>query len=79
MTPVKLEPAAARSRVKHSTTESLRSPFENGTMANNAGPDQTPQYVASDLVLHCLLREFPFSNLNEFVTYYPIAMDQPMR
>ena len=27
MTPVRLEPAALRSRVKHSTTEPLRSPF----------------------------------------------------
>ena len=24
-------------------------------MANNVNPDQTPQYVASDLGLHCLL------------------------
>ena len=28
VTPVRLEPAAARSRVKHSTTEPLRSPFQ---------------------------------------------------
>ena len=28
MTPVRLEPAALRSRVKHSTTEPLRSPID---------------------------------------------------
>ena len=30
MTPVRLEPAALRSRVKHSTTEPLRSPLVDG-------------------------------------------------
>ena len=30
MTPVRLEPAALRSRVKHSTTEPLRSHIETG-------------------------------------------------
>ena len=76
MTPMRLEPAASRSRVKHSTTESLRShnPFKpwvlskDETLVNSAEPDQTPQYAASDQVLRCLLREFPFLNLNEVVT-----------
>ena len=61
MTPVRLEPAASRSRVKHSTTEPLRSPFKfkkKPLLANSGEPDQMPCFVASDLVLHCL----PMSN-----------------
>ena len=32
--------------------------FFGGTSANSAKPDQTPQNVASDQVLHCLQTEF---------------------
>ena len=45
MTPVRLEPAASLSQVKHSTTEPLRSKRD---------PDQTQHYGVSDLGLHYL-------------------------
>ena len=61
MTPVRLDPAASRSRVKHSTTEPLRSPFQLSykmlhisagihkilaRIANMEDPDQTASLEA---------------------------------
>ena len=44
MTPVRLEPAAPRSRVKHLTTKPLRSRKKTFTMETNPmNPDQTAQ------------------------------------
>ena len=46
MTPVRLEPTALRSRVKHSTTEPLRS-LKEGVL----GPMQMNMLVDSDVVI----------------------------
>ena len=52
VTPVRLEPTALRSRVKHSTTEPLRShhdtsnAYEMHSLANNEYPVDMPQNVA---------------------------------
>ena len=70
MTLVKLDPAAPRSRVKHSTTESLRSlkglqvrlsklrytlaPEDCFIFTNSADPDQIPHSVAFYPDLNCL-------------------------
>ena len=48
---LRLEPAALRSRVKHSTTEPLRSP-----LASSEDPDEMTN-AAFHQGLHCLLRE----------------------
>ena len=61
MTPVRLEPAALRSRVKHSTTEPLRSLtfVAIGTLRvkyvvkNNEVPDKLASEKPADLDLHC--------------------------
>ena len=37
---------------------------------NSVEPDQMPQKVTSDQILHCLLRMY-FQDLNEIETYYP--------
>ena len=71
MTPVRLEPAALRSRVKHSTTEPVRSlcgwcckglthlsqASFYGISTDSAEPCQTPQNAASGPVLCYLLTE----------------------
>ena len=65
MTPVRLEPTAPRSRVKHSTTEPLHSlQFPNDiaflslrvlfVLANRVDPAEMPQYVGFHQGLHCL-------------------------
>ena len=61
--PVRLEPAAPRSRVKHSTTEPLRS----------------QQYVGSDLYPNCLALwldswKYIFENLTLFLLFTTIAV-----
>ena len=43
MTPVRLEPAAPRSRVKHSTTEPLRSPFKQCGILTSVDSDEPLQ------------------------------------
>ena len=52
MTPVRLEPAALRSRIKHSTTEPLRSPW-----GSVFGPCFIMQYLVSFLVCNHLAEE----------------------
>ena len=63
MTPVRLEPATSRSRVKHSTTEPLHSLLlyetnyidrKAGTLANSDDPDELPHSAAIHQGLHCL-------------------------
>ena len=49
MTPVRLEPAAPWSRVKHSTTEPMCSLF-----ANSEDPDEMQHNAAFHQGLHCL-------------------------
>ena len=70
MMPVKLEPAAPLSRVKHSTTEPLHSfnvmrcVKETDRMTNSIAPEG-----ASDLVVYCFLRH---SSLNILCTVKPV-------
>ena len=52
MTSVRLEPAALRSRVKHSTTEPLRS----HRVWNSLDPGQARHFVGPDLDPNCLQR-----------------------
>ena len=61
MTPVRLEPATPRSRVKHSTTEPLRSPSAGCSnleaskcIAKGVDQDQTANEAVSDLGPYCL-------------------------
>ena len=46
-----------RSDVDKSHSVSINLAFFCGTCANSVDPDQTPQNVASDQGLHCLLTE----------------------
>ena len=67
MMPVRLEPAASQSRVKHSTTEPLRSLHftfysfltvnpKASTLAHIDDPDEMLQGAAFHLVLQCMLK-----------------------
>ena len=64
MTPVRLEPAAPRSRVKHSTTEPLRSLFPQilfkmlTIAAQSELPNNHQRSVSPDLDPNLFLKEF---------------------
>ena len=46
-----------------------------GTSADSTKPDQTPQNVASDQVMHCFLAGCTLKNLNEIEAYYPATLN----
>ena len=58
VTPVRLEPAALRSRVKHSTTEPLRSLVKGGTPLSCSGNLFTDVMCTSDSLDSCMAPGF---------------------
>ena len=66
MTPMRLKSPTPQSRIKHSTTETLRSSF-----ANSEDPDEMPHYAAIHLGLHCLLKQNQSSKKNAITTCNP--------
>ena len=52
--PVRLEPTAPQSRVKHSTIEPLAPCLIIFVFTNSVDPDEMPHYAAFHLGLHCL-------------------------
>ena len=65
--PMRLEPAALRSRVNHSTTEPLRSLMERVKRASCFGGYATTTKVQTSLHIHSLISAFPANRLLESV------------
>ena len=78
MTLVRLEPAASRSRVKHSTTDPLPSEKSLKVWANNADPDEMAHM--SHLILTytvCLLYLLYFSKTSIFAGFFQDLYNTP--